>query len=187
MLGSSHWCHEISLPKSVPHRPWLRLISLAKNTLLIHINWFMGMFIILFLFLIEPYSLAHQQFFWNIEHSPMEAPLSTPSCKIETNLFVIWEFNFRQTIWDKTRCYWDWERLRGTTCEPGESQGNMRRTYWEHIGNKEEKQKKKNLPPPHPQREKKKNRAHHECMLSLPIGCMKFLFPKLLVTIFGLG
>jgi hypothetical protein len=63
----------------------------------------------------------------------------------------------------------------------------MRRTYWEHIGNKEEKQKKKNLPPPHPQREKKKNRAHHECMLSLPIGCMKFLFPKLLVTIFGLG
>jgi hypothetical protein len=24
-------------------------------------------------------------------------------------------------------------------------------------------------------------------MLSHPIGCMKFLFPKLLVTIFGLG
>jgi len=32
-----------------------------------------------------------------------------------------------------------------------------------------------------------KTRAHHECMLSLPIGCMKFLFPKLFVTIFGLA
>jgi hypothetical protein len=37
-------------------------------------------------------------------------------------------------------------------------------------------------PPP-----KGKNRAHNECMLSLPIGCMKFLFPKLFVTIFDLG
>jgi hypothetical protein len=45
---------------------------------------------------------------------------------------------------------------------------------------------KKHLPPaPPPQKEK--TRAHHECMLSLPIGCMKFLFPKLFVTIFGLG
>jgi hypothetical protein len=33
---------------------------------------------------------------------------------------------------------------------------------------------------------KKKNQRHFECMLSLPIGCMKFLFPKLLVTIIGL-
>jgi hypothetical protein len=36
-------------------------------------------------------------------------------------------------------------------------------------------------PPP-----KEKTWAHHECMLSLPIGCMKSLFPKLLVTIFYL-
>jgi hypothetical protein len=35
--------------------------------------------------------------------------------------------------------------------------------------------------------QKEKTRAHHECMLSLPIGCMKFLFPKLFVTIFDLG
>jgi len=57
------------------------------------------------------------------------------------------------------------------------------RTFWEHIGNKEEKQK---MPPP-PLPPKGKNRAHHECMLRLLIGCMKFLFPKLFVTIFGLG
>jgi hypothetical protein len=36
-------------------------------------------------------------------------------------------------------------------------------------------------PPP------KKTKAHCECMLSLPIGCIKILIPKLLVTIFGLG
>jgi hypothetical protein len=43
---------------------------------------------------------------------------------------------------------------------------------------------KKQLPPG-PQKEK--TRAHHACMLSLPIGCMKFLFPKLFIIIFGLG
>jgi hypothetical protein len=36
-------------------------------------------------------------------------------------------------------------------------------------------------PPP------KKTKAHCERMLSLPIGCIKILIPKLLVTIFGLG
>jgi hypothetical protein len=41
--------------------------------------------------------------------------------------------------------------------------------------------KYKKIPP-----QKKKNWIIHECMLSLPIGCMKFLFPELLVTIFGL-
>jgi hypothetical protein len=34
---------------------------------------------------------------------------------------------------------------------------------------------------------KGKTKAHHERMLRLPIGYMKFLFPKLLITIFGLG
>jgi hypothetical protein len=45
---------------------------------------------------------------------------------------------------------------------------------WEHVGNKEKMKKEK------------KSR-HFECLLSLPIGCKKFLFPKLFVTIFGLG
>jgi hypothetical protein len=59
----------------------------------------------------------------------------------------------------------------------------------EHVGNMLGTQKKETnyiTLPPHPT-PKGKNRAHNECMLSLPIGCMKFLFPKLFVTIFGLG
>jgi hypothetical protein len=35
--------------------------------------------------------------------------------------------------------------------------------------------------------QKEKTRAHHECMLSLPIGYMKFLSPKLFITILGVG
>jgi hypothetical protein len=62
---------------------------------------------------------------------------------------------------------WNWEFLR----EP-------LRTHWEKG---QEKQKN---PSPHPA--KKKNWTSHECiMLSLLIGCMKPLFPKLFVTIFG--
>jgi hypothetical protein len=49
------------------------------------------------------------------------------------------------------------------------------------------KGKMKNQQPPPNQNLKEKKSWHFECMLSLPIGCMKFLFPKLLVTIFGLG
>jgi hypothetical protein len=48
--------------------------------------------------------------------------------------------------------------------------------------------KLKCYPPPH---QKKKTRLFtctiHECMLSLPIGWMIFLFPKLINTIFCLG
>jgi hypothetical protein len=53
--------------------------------------------------------------------------------------------------------------------------------------NKEEKQKKKNSTPPRPPQKEEKTRAHNECMLSLPTGCMKFLFSKLFITIFDLG
>ncbi len=55
------------------------------------------------------------------------------------------------------------------------------KTCWEHIGNMEDNQK--NFPHPTP---KGKNKAHHECVVSFLIGCMKLLFPKLFVTIFGL-
>jgi hypothetical protein len=34
---------------------------------------------------------------------------------------------------------------------------------------------------------KGKKARHIECMLGLPIGCMKFLFPEEFVTIFGVG
>jgi hypothetical protein len=45
------------------------------------------------------------------------------------------------------------------------------------------KEKRKNPSIPPPTQNLKENKASHlECMLSLPIGCMKFLFPKLFVT-----
>jgi hypothetical protein len=49
------------------------------------------------------------------------------------------------------------------------------------------KENEKNPSTPRPQNLKEKKSRHFECMLSLPVGCMKFLFPKLFVTIFGLG
>jgi hypothetical protein len=63
-----------------------------------------------------------------------------------------------------------------------EPDGNPLGTWREHIGSKG---KWKKSPPPQNLKEKKSR--HFECMLSLPLGCMKFLFPKLFVTIFGLG
>ncbi len=52
---------------------------------------------------------------------------------------------------------------------------------------KQGRKTKSNSPQPQPPPKRENTRANHECMLSHPIGCMKFLFPKLLVTIFGLG
>jgi hypothetical protein len=44
------------------------------------------------------------------------------------------------------------------------------------------------LPPlPLSQNLKEKKTRHFENMLTLRIGCMKFLFPKLFITNFGLG
>jgi hypothetical protein len=48
-----------------------------------------------------------------------------------------------------------------------------------------EKKTKSHSPPT--SLKEKKNWTVHECMLSLPIGCMKFLFPKLFLTSFQLG
>jgi hypothetical protein len=70
------------------------------------------------------------------------------------------------------RCYW--EGLEETTWELGEPYGNTLGT----------RKKTKNPPSYLPQRKKL---DPHECMLSLLIGHMKLLFPKLVVTIFGLG
>jgi len=46
--------------------------------------------------------------------------------------------------------------------------------------------KKEKFPLPLPPK-KEKNWTVHECMSSLPICCMKFLFPNLFVTVFHLG
>jgi hypothetical protein len=53
--------------------------------------------------------------------------------------------------------------------------GNILGTHWELEGNILGT------------KEKEKKSRHFECILSPTIGCMKFLFPKLFVTIFGLG
>jgi len=58
----------------------------------------------------------------------------------------------------------------------------MKGTCWE-----QRKKRKKSSLPPKTQNLKENKARHLECMLSLPIGYMKFLFPKLFVTIFGLG
>jgi len=64
-------------------------------------------------------------------------------------------------------------------------------TYWELKGNilrthSEPKMKKKSLPPP--PNLKGKQARHLQCMLRPSHWlCMKFLFPKEFLTIFGLG
>jgi hypothetical protein len=45
----------------------------------------------------------------------------------------------------------------------------------------------KNLPFPIPKLKRKKKKGTLNACLGLPIGCMKFLFPKEFLTIFGLG
>ncbi len=58
-------------------------------------------------------------------------------------------------------------------------------THWEHEGNMVGTKEKRKKFSPHTKLKRKKSR-HFGCMLSPPIGCMKFLFPNLFV-IFGLG
>jgi hypothetical protein len=62
---------------------------------------------------------------------------------------------------------------------------NIVGTHWEFewnmLGTKEKKSS------PGPQNLKEKKSKHFECLLSLLVGCMKFLFPKLFITVFGLG
>jgi hypothetical protein len=50
-----------------------------------------------------------------------------------------------------------------------------------------EENKGKKTSSPTPQNLKEKKSRHFKCLLNLPIGGMKFLLPKLFVTIFGLG
>jgi hypothetical protein len=47
--------------------------------------------------------------------------------------------------------------------------------------------KKNPSPPPHPKLKRKKKQGNLSAYLGLSIGCMKFLFPKEFITIFGLG
>jgi len=60
--------------------------------------------------------------------------------------------------------------------------------HWELEGNILRAKENEKNPPPPPTKNLKENKSRHfECMLSFSIDCMKFLFPKLFITIFGLG
>jgi len=80
----------------------------------------------------------------------------------------------------KLRCYW--ERLREQLGNLGTSKKHDENMLGTHYEQGREKKLKKNCPHLTP---KRKNKAHHGCMLSLRIDCMKFLFPKLFITILG--
>jgi len=71
----------------------------------------------------------------------------------------------------KVRCYWEhpWG-IEEHIGNPG--------TWREHVGNKGKMKKILAPPPPNTQNLKEKKSRHFECMLSLPIGCMKFLCSK---------
>jgi hypothetical protein len=74
------------------------------------------------------------------------------------------------------RCYW--EHPWGTHWEIREHIENLLGTWKEHVENKGKMKKKILLPPPPTQNLKEKTLRHFECMLSLPIGCMKLLCSK---------
>jgi hypothetical protein len=71
----------------------------------------------------------------------------------------------------------------------GLKRGAIGSTLGEHIGNMlgTKEKGKKILPHPSHPKVKRKQTREFECMMSLPIGCMKFLFPKPFVTILKVG
>jgi len=75
----------------------------------------------------------------------------------------------------------------GTYWEPIEKfECNLVGTHWE-VG-KKWKTFLAPLPhPPHPKTLKEKKQGTLSACSGLPIGCMKFLFPKEFVTVFSLG
>jgi hypothetical protein len=123
------------------------------------------------------------------EGTTLIGPLSThqhrsldmlPSPKIEAQICFPWPLLYSyihgsctvsKQYGIKLRYYW--KRI-------GERSRNLG-TPWELDGN--------TLPPPPPAstNPKEKKPSHPQCILSLLIGCMKFLFPKVFFTIFNLG
>jgi hypothetical protein len=103
------------------------------------------------------------------------------------------EDNICQSIWHKSEVLW--RTCWGTHWELGEHIGDLMGTHWELKGNivrthwePGKYEKKKILHTPFPKKPlKQKKQGTLSACLGLPIGCMKFLFPKEFVTIFGLA
>jgi hypothetical protein len=76
------------------------------------------------------------------------------------------------------------ERWRASTFGP--HMENPLETCWEQMKNEKNPPHQTHTPLP-PKLKRNKNQDTFECMLSLPIiGCMKFLIPKVFITIFNL-
>jgi len=123
-------------------------------------------------------SIGPSQFFGSIVHFSIEATLWTPVAKYTQicshwptfSVYIHESWTLGKPYGIKLRC--NCKRLK----EQFENLRNPLRTWWEHIRNRGEKNKKI-TPPTHPTPPRKeKTWAHHEDMLSLLIGCMKFLF-----------
>jgi hypothetical protein len=68
-----------------------------------------------------------------------------------------------------------------------ELEGNIERTCWEQRKNeKNPRPPSPSTPPLLPPNLIEKESRYFEWMMSLPIGCMKFLFPELFFTSFNL-
>jgi hypothetical protein len=133
----------------------------------------------------EPYWLARQQFFWNSGHAPNRSTSLDPQlqsrnkCAYEHLNFLVYikgSWTLGKLCGIKPRCHW--EHLGECISEHFR---NLMGTHWE------QRRKPKTPCGPPPRAQKEKHWIVHECMRSLLTGCMKFLFPKLLVTIFHLG
>ncbi len=128
-------------------------------------HWhFMGALTLFFFFFLKGrYWLAYHQFFWNIGHSPIEAPLWT-------------------TIWDKSEVllgtYW------GTNWKLEEYHGDTYGTWWEQ-GEKEKNSS--SPPPPPPPFQKEKNWTPDESMLSLSFAAWNFYFQNCLSRFLALA
>jgi hypothetical protein len=90
---------------SSPFSTWTNtpVINWAYIIILIHINYFMGVFITSsFFFVKEAYSLTHQQFFGKLSSPPQLQNKNNCIPKESTffNLYT-WQLNLGQSIWDK--------------------------------------------------------------------------------------
>ncbi len=139
----------------------------------------------IFVFWKGQYWLAHHQIFRNIGHSPIKVPLWTPSRKIQTNVLLYgqpFQFTYMGVeLWANHK-RWNWGAIENVRRNNLGTWG----TLWERVENtlRTRAEPKNSLPPP---LVKEKNWSPREGTLSLLIGCMKLLFPKLSVSIFGLG
>ncbi len=86
--------------------------------------------------------LTNHKILWNFGHSPQNRSLLSPLRIIFVPLGLpgwFWEFNFRQRLWDKVWCYWEYlgeqiGNLRNVLELFGKYGRNRLRMWWEQFG-----------------------------------------------------